>query len=277
MGQEQIGRTLLIIGLIVIGEWSHLVQSVTTEQDLTLTAKEKRALDQLKERVAPIVPHEYMKQDIYLIRWLRARNLDVNQAETMLLENLKWRKENRMDNILNEDFSELDRDYPFQIQYEDKEGKPIVTANFGDWDIRKLAISGKISSLNRHIDRGFEMVTDKVRKLQESGKVVAQWDFIINMENYKLSTAGLLTMSSYVPVSVNTYENHFPAHADKIMLINTPAIFELVLNIIRPIMSPLTRQTLKVYNTNKEQWQKELFEIVDRNELPPEYGGTREV
>ncbi|ODM91444.1 SEC14-like protein 5 [Orchesella cincta] len=202
MGQEQIGRTLLIIGLIVIGEWSHLVQSVTTEQDLTLTAKEKRALDQ------SVI-------------------------------------------FLNLDFI----------------GKPIVTANFGDWDIRKLAISGKISSLNRHIDRGFEMVTDKVRKLQESGKVVAQWDFIINMENYNLVQQGCLQCLPMYLYLVNTYENHFPAHADKIMLINTPAIFELVLNIIRPIMSPLTRQTLKVYNTNKEQWQKELFEIVDRNEL----------
>lgn len=42
-------------------------------------------------------------------------------------------------------------------------------------------------------------------------------------------------------------------------------------------MSPLTRQTLKVYNTNKEQWQAELLKIVDRDELPIEYGGTNDV
>jgi len=73
MGQKHITRTLLILGIIVSGEWSCLVQCVTTDQDLTITAKEKRALEQLKERVAPTVPHEYMKQDIYLIRWLRAK------------------------------------------------------------------------------------------------------------------------------------------------------------------------------------------------------------
>lgn len=56
-----------------------------------------------------------------------------------------------------------------------------------------------------------------------------------------------------------------------------PAIFELVLNVLRPVMSPLTRQTLKVYNTNKQQWQNELLKIVDKDELPIEYGGTKEV
>jgi len=195
----------------------------------------------------------------------------------MLRENLKWRKENNMDTILDEDFSELDRDYPFQIEYEDKEGKPIVTANFGDWNVRTIALAGKIQTLNRHIDRGFEMATAKVRKLQAEGKVVTQWDFIINMENYNLVQQGCLQCLPMYLHLVNTYENHFPGHADKIMLINTPAIFELVLNVIRPIMSPLTRQTLKVYNTNKEQWQNDLFEIVERKELPPEYGGTRDV
>ncbi|CAL8112988.1 unnamed protein product [Orchesella dallaii] len=86
MGQMHISRTLLILGIVVLGEWSRMVQSVTTEQDLTLTAKEKRALDQ----------------------------------------NLKWRKENNMDTILTEDFSELERDYPFQIDYQDKEGSTFV-------------------------------------------------------------------------------------------------------------------------------------------------------
>lgn len=40
----------------------------------------------------------------------------------MLKDNLKWREENKMDTILKEDFSELDRDYPYQIQFYDKEG-----------------------------------------------------------------------------------------------------------------------------------------------------------
>lgn len=56
-----------------------------------------------------------------------------------------------------------------------------------------------------------------------------------------------------------------------------PAIFELVLSVLRPVMSPLTRQTLKVYNTNKQQWQGELLKIVEKDELPIEYGGTKEV
>jgi hypothetical protein len=277
MERRQWYKTLAILGILVIGEISRIAQAVSIEEDLTITGQEKDALEKLRGRVAAKVPHDYMKQDIYLIRWLRARNLDVNQAETMLIDNLKWRKENKMDTILKEDFTEFDREYPYQIRFRDKEGKPIITGNFGDWDLRKLAIAGKLPMLNRHIDRAFENATQSVRNLQGEGQLVAQFDFIINMENYNLQQQGCLQCLPFYLYLVNTYENHFPGHADKIMLINTPAIFELILTVLRPIMSPLTRQTLKVYNTNKQQWQAELLRIVDKDELPIEYGGTNEV
>lgn len=69
----------------------------------------------------------------------------------------------------------------------------------------------------------------------------------------------------------NDYLTHF------LFFIAAPSIFELILNVIRPIMSPLTRRTLKVYNANKQSWQTELLRIVDKEELPVEYGGTNEV
>lgn len=67
-------------------------------------------------------------------------------------------------------------------------GKPIVTANFEDWDLRKIAIAGRLNELNRHLDRAFENVTTLIRQLQKEGKVVTQFDFIINMDNYNLAT-----------------------------------------------------------------------------------------
>lgn len=56
------------------------------------------------------------------------------------------------------------------------------------------------------------------------------------------------------------------------LCILAPPVFEVVLNVIRPLMSPLTRRALKVYNQNKANWQKELYKYVDPSELPPEYG-----
>lgn len=39
-------------------------------------------------------------------------------------QNLEWRKENDMENILNEDWSDFESNYPIELQGCDKEGRP---------------------------------------------------------------------------------------------------------------------------------------------------------
>lgn len=41
---------------------------------------------QFKERVIKRLPESYMKTDFYLIRWLRARNYNLQSAQDMLFE-----------------------------------------------------------------------------------------------------------------------------------------------------------------------------------------------
>lgn len=41
---------------------------------------------QLKDRVGPRLQVDYMKSDFYLIRWIRLSNLNVDQAEKLLIE-----------------------------------------------------------------------------------------------------------------------------------------------------------------------------------------------
>ncbi len=59
------------------------------------------------------------------------------------------------------------------------------------------------------------------------------------------------------------------------MTINTPQVFEVVLNLIRPIMSPQTREALKVYNNVKDEWEPVVYADIKRDQLVKEYGGTR--
>ncbi len=48
---------------------------------------------------------------------------------------MRWRKENKIDTILNEDWESFERDYRFEIQGCDKGGRPVVTVPVGDWDV----------------------------------------------------------------------------------------------------------------------------------------------
>jgi len=246
----------------------------SVEKDLTLTFNQKLTLDKFKQRVTGRLPHDYMKQDIYLIRWLRAKNFHIDQAEQMLSENLKWRKANKIDNILQEDWSSYQEKYAYYLDTLSKDGMPMLTGNFGEWDIRAAGVAGQMPTLIRYLNKGMEDAVTTIRKFQSQGKNVTQFEFLVNMDNYNIVQHGCIQCISFYLALVNSYENHFPGFANHLVLFNTPPVFEVVLRAIRPLMSPMTRNALQVYGQDKEQWSRRLLEIADKSQLTPEFGGT---
>jgi hypothetical protein len=74
---------------------------------------------------------------------------------------------------------------------------------------------------------------------------------------------------------ITNYELHYPNTVNKIFLINTPGIFEVVLRVIRPLMAPSTRESLAVYGINKMQFEAAISKEISKNELPDWLGGKR--
>jgi len=63
--------------------------------------------------------------DLYLLSWLRARDLDLGKAEEMFRTSMEWRKANGIDNILNWKVPEMfEKEFPFQISGMDKDKCP---------------------------------------------------------------------------------------------------------------------------------------------------------
>jgi len=215
-----------------------------------------------------------MKTDLYLIRFLRAANLDLKGAERRMMENLKFREENGMDNVLNEDWSDVESEYPYYVDTEDKEGRPILNFNLGEWDLRKGIVQGKRDRVIRYLDKGFEELALQIRQKQAKGMNVTQAIFLINLANFNLAQQGCIqclpTIYQYF-----LHQVHYPNMSDKIILINTPLIFETILKLLNPIMAPETREALRVFGPDKEKWKSYLNELVDRNQLYTEFGGTK--
>jgi len=53
-----------------------------------------------------------------------------------------------------------------------------------------------------------------------------------------------------------------------------PSIFEIILTGIRPFFSQNTRDILRVFGTNRREYQPVLFKDIKLNQLPPDLGGT---
>jgi hypothetical protein len=98
------------------------------------SSEEQEKLREFRERVKDIIAEsEEYNDDYYLIRWLRARGLDVSKAEEMLRKSMKWRQDNAVDGIdLREEVPVKYRKiYPFSTLGQDKEGNPVILFPMG--------------------------------------------------------------------------------------------------------------------------------------------------
>jgi len=250
---------------------------VSLQQDLALTSKQKAVLEEFKTILKGKLPHDYMEEDLYLIRWLRAKNFKLKDAEAMLTQNMNWRRDNKMDGILKEDWSEYRKQYKYWIDGVDKEGRPILFIDVGEWDLRKATVTGQSAKLTRYIDRIYEEITEKVRNMRTvEGKNVTQYYLIYDMDGFNLAQHGCPACIPLTTRVITTYENYFPGGQHKVVLVNTPGPFQTLLQILKPLMSPMTRDILNIYG-KKEEGAAVLLKDISADQLVAELGGTRAI
>jgi hypothetical protein len=155
-------------------------------------------------------------------------------------------------------------------------GRPVASVDVGSWDIRGQVLAGKRDRVIRYFDKLMEEINILVRLAQDKGENVTQYSLIFDMGNYNLIEQGC---SACLPVYLSmftSYESHYVGNVHKMLLLNTPPIFQALLSLIRPLLSPLTRDALFIYGNNKEEFQKALLQEIDANQLSSQYGGNKE-
>jgi len=243
----------------------------------TLNPSQKASLLKLKQSASSFVPHDYMKEDIYLVKWLQATGFSARKAEDMLKSAIKWRQENKVDQWVDPQFfAEFERDYQSYHDGHDREGRPVGEAFYGDWNVRKQAIAGKIKQLTHYSLRGVERATRGIRRLQGEGKNVTQFILLLNMDGFNLINQACPTCLPLYLGFVSQYEKFWPNTIYRCILVNTPESFEIILNLIRPIMSPQTRANLKVFGSNKAEWKLYLEELIDPEQISEWFDGKKE-
>ncbi|OXA39357.1 Protein real-time [Folsomia candida] len=101
---------------------------------------EYQKLIEFRAKVQNLLQTEYQKDDSFLIRWLRARDLNLIRAEEMLRASLKWRQDNDVDNILKCDDipEEVKKMSPVAYSGISTEGYATFVVPFGRHDTRYL-------------------------------------------------------------------------------------------------------------------------------------------
>ncbi|XP_046633859.1 SEC14-like protein 2 [Daphnia pulicaria] len=240
-----------------------------------LSEAQRVTFDQFKENVKDCKLPD--SSEDYILKWLVARNFDLDQAEKMLRHSVQWRLANRIDELKDqwEPPTVLVKYYPMGIIGYDKLYCPVWIVSFGQADWRGMLQSVSKRDYVRYVCYLSEMGIVQMKKNSEhGGKPVTCQTIVIDMEGLSMRQMGYKPFREVGIEGIKISESNYPENLRKTIIINAPKIFTLVFNMVKPFLHPVTLDKISIFGFDKSEWTAALLKEIDADQLPVHYGGT---
>lgn len=236
-----------------------------------LSPKQEAILQEFREKVQDILKPD--DDDFFLLRWLKARNFDIDKSEQMLRKSMEWRKNYGTDDILNWDPPEVLKKYwPGGIFGFDKHGHPILWQMSTNFDARGMLKSVKRSDVIKYHIWRMEKLSSLCREQSTKlGRRIACAVHVSDLTGFSLKmvfTPGIPDMMKEVFALI---EANYPENLYSSIVINVPSTFVIFFNILRPFLSDSTKRKVHVCGRN---WRERLLAVADPEQIPAYWGGT---
>ncbi|KAG8190024.1 hypothetical protein JTE90_000119 [Oedothorax gibbosus] len=241
------------------------------ELDNELSAK----LAELKENIGDNLCLKY--KDECLIGFLRARSLNVKEAEKLVRMDDHLRKFLQMDDFIkNHELSELNRNYSCSgIIGCDKEGSLVRVLNIGYSDVKGyINCISTIYNLKLFI---FYIERDRILQAEENkktGKKCNQITYIVNLEHLSLNKIMCKPAIDTGIVALKLMQEHFHDIVKNVFVINAPSFYSTVLKLFKPVIQDDLHRKIRMYD-DASSWKADLLKHIDADVLPMCYGGNR--
>ncbi|OXA51810.1 SEC14-like protein 4 [Folsomia candida] len=257
--------------------------------------EERILISQLREHVYDILKTEEQRSDHFVMRWLRARNGDLDQAEDMIRKSFEWRTENNVDSALKKPLDPfIKATFPYSLRGKDLQGRPVFEVCLGDWDIRKAIDEGKEEEFLHLVHYVLEEIVEEIRASNDSEEGSStskkmkdgeggspsspfpntQFTYLVNWEGYTYSQLLHWRAVQHLLKFASQYEAHYPEIMYKAVFINCPAIFPLFLSLLKTILAQKTLSKIEMFGSNRDEWEPALDALVEEKERSESFGGS---
>nr|GLL40477.1 hypothetical protein DM860_013686 [Ipomoea trifida] len=235
------------------------------------------------EEVPPPVPEEVSiwgiplladeRSDVILLKFLRARDFKVKEAFTMLKSVVSWRKEFKIEELLEE--SELGQglDKVVYMHGVDKEGHPICYNSFGEFQDKELyqsTFSDK-EKLNKFLRWRIQFMEKSIRNLDFSPDGICTFVQVIDLKN----SPGLFFFKKELRQATNRalqlLQDNYPEFVAKQVFINVPWWYPSYYRMINALFTTRTKSKFVFAGPSKSA--ETLFKYIAPEQVPVQYGG----
>ncbi|KAJ3279876.1 hypothetical protein HK104_001111, partial [Borealophlyctis nickersoniae] len=193
----------------------------------------------------------------YLITTLAAKGRE-EDAMKAVATTLDWRRKYDWDQLLTEDFSDVERTGKLYWFHRTKDGSPVLT-----WRAARHFMEDEAA-----MHRTIRFMVYTVELAKKHGFVKDRATIIIDrldIINANKDPALLRTLAT-------TFQQHYPEHIDKLIMFPKNMLLTLAWNVTKVFLNPNLANRVEMLGTDyKEQLQK----YIDRDCLIERYGGTQ--
>ncbi|KAF4610435.1 hypothetical protein D9613_006924 [Agrocybe pediades] len=216
--------------------------------------------------IDPTSPQKDARVSVVLMKFLRARNLNVSEARDMFVNTLRWRESFDIPAALEEKCPEDVFGGLGYVSGHDKEGRP-VTYNIygGNQDLK--AVFGDVK---RFIRWRVALMERSVLLLDFN-----EIDQMLQVHDYHgvSLTSRDANSKAAAAEATNIFQSHYPELLYKKFFINIPTLLNWIFWIFKPLISANTLAKMSVIGTGQNAIKAALLPHIDASQLPERYGG----
>ncbi|KAB0399816.1 hypothetical protein E2I00_008840, partial [Balaenoptera physalus] len=197
-------------------------------------------------------------KDEHILRFLRARDFNIDKARETMCQSLTWRKQHQVDYILDtwQPPQVLQDYYAGGWHHHDKDGRPLYVLRLGQMDTKGLVLS-----INE----------EGLRRCEENTKVfgrpISSWTCLVDLEGLNMRHLWRPGVKALLR-TIEVVEANYPETLGRLLILRAPRVFPVLWTLVSPFIDDNTRRKFLIYAGNDYQGPGGLLDYIDKEIIP---------